>query len=102
MEGMLTSVVHSFTKDRDYTVCISSSFLTPEDRVLFIDDFLANGNAAKGVMDLCAKAGARIEAMGFLIEKAFQCGGDFLRSKGIEYKALATVRSLDNCQINLE
>ena len=58
MEGMITSVVHSFTKDRDYTVCVSNSYLTPEDHVIFIDDFLANGNASKGVMDLCEKAGA--------------------------------------------
>ncbi len=102
MDHMLTSVVHSFTKDRDYTVCISNSFLTPADRVLFIDDFLANGNASKGVIDLCRQAGAKIEAMGFLIEKAFQNGGDFLRSQGINYKALATVKSLDNCKIVLE
>ena len=87
MDNMLTAVVHSFTKDRDYTV--------------FIDDFLANGNASKGVIDLCQQAGAKIEAMGFLIEKAFQKGGDFLRSQGIRYEALATVKSLDNCKIDL-
>lgn len=101
MDNMLTSVVHSFTKDRDYTVCISNSFLTPDDHVLFIDDFLANGNASKGVIDLCNKAGATIEAMGFIIEKAFQHGGDFLRECGIRYQALATVDSLDNCNIVL-
>lgn len=101
MDNMLTANVHSFTKDRDYTVCISNSFLTPKDRVLFIDDFLANGNASKGVIDLCQQAGAEIVAMGFLIEKAFQQGGDFLRSQGICYEALATVKSLDNCQIDL-
>ena len=67
MEGMITSVVHSFTKDRDYTVCVSNSYLTPDDHVIFIDDFLANGNASKGVMDLCEKAGAKIEAYGFRI-----------------------------------
>ena len=66
MEGMITSVVHSFTKDRDYTVCVSDSYLTPDDHVIFIDDFLANGNASKGVMELCEKAGAKIEAMGFI------------------------------------
>lgn len=49
MENMLTTVVHSFTKDRDYTVCISNNFLTPDDRILFIDDFLAFGNAALGM-----------------------------------------------------
>lgn len=102
MDNMLSTVVHSFTKDRDYTVCISNSFLTEDEHVIFIDDFLANGNAANGVIELCALAGAKIEAMGFIIEKAFQHGGDFLRSKGIKYEALATVESLDNCQILLK
>lgn len=102
MDNMLSTVVHSFTKDRDYTVCISNSFLTEDDHVIFIDDFLANGNAANGVIELCALAGAKIEAMGFIIEKAFQHGGDFLRSKGIKYEALATVESLDNCQFLLK
>lgn len=102
MDNMLSTVVHSFTKDRDYTVCISNSFLTEDDHVIFIDDFLANGNAANGVIELCALAGAKIEAMGFIIEKAFQHGGDFLRSKGIKYEALATVESLDKCQILLK
>lgn len=101
MEGMITSVVHSFTKDCDYTVCVSGSYLNENDHVLFIDDFLANGNASKGVMDLCQKAGAKIEAMGFIIEKAFQHGGDFLRREGIRYEALATVENLDDCKIVL-
>lgn len=102
MDNMLSTVVHSFTKDRDYTVCISNSFLTENDHVVFIDDFLANGNAANGVIELCGQAGAKIEAMGFIIEKAFQHGGDFLRDNGIRYEALATVESLDNCQIVLK
>ena len=102
MESMITSVVHSFTKDRDYTVCVSNSYLTPDDHVIFIDDFLANGNASKGVMDLCEQAGAKIEAMGFIIEKAFQHGGDFLRAQGMRYEALATVESLDDCKIVLK
>ena len=102
MEGMITSVVHSFTKDCDYTVCVSDSYLTPDDHVIFIDDFLANGNASKGVMDLCEKAGAKIEAMGFIIEKAFQHGGDFLRKEGMRYEALATVESLEDCKIVLK
>ena len=79
MDNMLSTMVHSFTKDRDYTVCISNSFLTEKDHVLFIDDFLANGNAANGVIELCEQAGATIEAVGFISEKAFQHGGDFLR-----------------------
>ena len=52
MENMLSTVVHSFTKDRDYTVCISNNFLTADDHILFIDDFLAFGNAALGMIDL--------------------------------------------------
>ena len=102
MENMLTSVVHSFTKDRNYTVCINSDYLTAKDHVLFIDDFLAYGNASMGVIDLCKQAGATIEAMGFIIEKAFQNGGDTLRELGIRYEALATVKSLDDCKIVLE
>ncbi len=101
MDKMLVTTVHSFTKDRDYSVCISADYLTKDDHVLFIDDFLAYGNAAKGVIDLCQQAGATIEGMGFIIEKAFQQGGDFLRSQGIYYHALATVESLDNCEIKL-
>ena len=101
MENMLTSVVHSFTKDRSYTVCISADYLTLNDHVLFIDDFLANGNASMGVIDLCKQAGAHLEGMGFIIEKAFQKGGELLRQHGIRYKALATVESLENCKIKL-
>ena len=102
MVNMLSTVVHSFSKDRDYTVFISNSFFTPDDHVLFIDDFLANGNAANGVIDLCKMSGATIEAMGFIIEKAFQHGGDFLREHNIRYEALATVESLDDCKILLK
>lgn len=82
MENMLTTTVHSFTKDRDYTVCISNNFLTAEDHVLFIDDFLANGNASLGMIDLIKQAGATLSGMGFVIEKAFQNGGKILREKG--------------------
>lgn len=69
------------------------------DKVLFIDDFLANGNAAKGVIDLVNKAGAELVGMGFLIEKAFQHGGDYLRNAGIHVESLAIIDSLDDCKI---
>ncbi|HAH70723.1 MAG TPA: xanthine phosphoribosyltransferase, partial [Succinivibrionaceae bacterium] len=72
MQDMLVTEVFSFTKQRTYSVCCSKEFLKKGDKVLFIDDFLANGNAANGVMELCQQAGATIEAMGFIIEKAFQ------------------------------
>ena len=101
MENILTTEVFSFTKNKSYTVCVSGEFLTQDDRVLFIDDFLANGNAAIGIMDLVNQAGATLEGMGFLIEKGFQCGGEKLRSKGIHIESLATIDCLDNCTITL-
>lgn len=101
MENMLTAVVHSFTKDRDYTVCISNNFLTPEDRILFIDDFLAFGNAAMGMLDLVEQSGAKLEGMGFIIEKAFQDGGKILRETGIHIESLAIIDNLDDCKITI-
>ncbi len=99
MDNMITSVVHSFTKNRDYTVCISRSFLTPDDHILFIDDFLAFGNAALGIIDLAKQSGATIEGMGFIIEKAFQDGGRQLRESGYHLESLAIIESLDDCKI---
>lgn len=101
MNDMLSAVVFSFTKQRSYDICISKEFLRPDDHVVFIDDFLAYGNAAKGIIELCRQAGATIEGMGFIIEKAFQAGGDYLRDLGINVQSLAIVESLDNCEIKL-
>ncbi len=102
MENMLQTTVHSFTKQRDYTVCISQDFLTPNDRVVFIDDFLAEGNAALGALELFNLAGATVVGMGFIIEKCFQSGGDKLREKGITVESLIRIDSLDNCTITFK
>lgn len=101
MENMLTTTVFSFTKNRSYDICVSKDFLCQGDRVLFIDDFLANGNAAKGIMDLVNQAGATLAGMGFIIEKAFQHGGDYLRNEGMRVESLAIIDSLDNCEIKI-
>ena len=101
MENMLVTEVFSFTKNRTYSVCVSKDYLSEGDRVLFIDDFLANGHAAKGIVDLLNQAGATLEGMGFLIEKGFQEGGQMLRDMGIHVESLAIVDSLDNCTITL-
>ena len=101
MENMISTTVRSFTKDREYNVCISKDFVSNEDRVLFIDDFLANGNAANGIIDLIDQAGAQLAGMGFIIEKAFQHGGEVLRERGIHVESLAIIDSLDNCQIKI-
>lgn len=99
MENMLSTSVYSFTKQRSYSVCVSSDYLKKGDKILFIDDFLANGNAAKGIIDLAKQAEAEIVGMGFLIEKEFQHGGDELRKLGIHVESLAIIESLDNCTI---
>ena len=101
MENMLETKVFSFTKNRSYSVCVSGDYLSKDDRVLFIDDFLANGNAAIGIIDLINQAGATLEGMGFLIEKGFQSGGAELRGRGIHVESLAIIDSLDNCTITI-
>lgn len=102
MENMLVSEVFSFTKNKTYTICMSKDFLSPCDKVLFVDDFLANGNAGKGIMDLVQQAGAELVGMGFLIEKSFQKGGELLRDAGIHVESLAIIDSLDNCLIKFK
>lgn len=101
MDNMLVSEVKSFTKNRVYTVCISRNFLTTDDHIVFIDDFLAYGNAALGMIDLANQAGATIEGMGFIIEKGFQGGGDRLRQMGYNVQSLAIIDSLDDCKISI-
>jgi len=102
MENMLFTTVHSFTKDKDYTVSVSGDFLTASDKVVFIDDFLANGNAALGVYDLIKQAGAELYGMGFIIEKCFQYGGQKLRELDIHVESLAKIKELKGSQIIFE
>ena len=102
MQKALVSKVHSFTKDRDYTVCISSDFLCKGDRIVIVDDFLAYGNAARGLIDLAQQAGAEIAGFGIISEKVFQEGGNELRREGYRVESLARVLSLDDCKITLE
>ncbi len=99
MDKCLRTKVHSFTKNREYDICISSEYIGKGERVLFIDDFLANGNAAKGILDILAQAEAELVGMGFLIEKAFQEGGNFLRCEGIRVESLARIKSLSDGKI---
>ena len=79
-----------------------SDYLGKDDRILFIDDFLANGNAAKGIIELARKAGAEISGMGFIIEKAFQHGRDIPVQAGIRVESLAVIESLDGREIKFK
>lgn len=99
MEKMYTSSVYSFTKDRRYDVCISQEYLSSEDNVVFIDDFLANGNAALGVKDLIDQAGANLFGMGFVLEKSFQVGRSRLEEHNINVESLVRVKSLKDDEI---
>ena len=95
--------VRSFTKQRSYDVIINKEYLTADDHVLFIDDFLAFGNAAIGIVDLCQQAGATSEGMGFLIEKEFQRGRELLQLEGIRHiESLAIIESLTDSQIKIK
>ena len=88
--------IESFTHKRVYDVIVSKKFLHPEDHILMIDDFLANGCALEGLIDIVNKAGASVEGVGIAVEKGFQKGGDLIRSKGIRVESLAIVESMDD------
>lgn len=89
-----TTKVESFTHGRVYDVIVSKKFLRPEDRILIVDDFLANGAALEGLIDLVQQAGATLVGAGIVIEKAFQPGGDRIRAKGVRVESLARVKSM--------
>ena len=92
---MYTTKVESFTHKKVYDVILSKKFLGPEDHVLLIDDFLANGCALLGLTDLVESAGATVEGIGIAIEKGFQQGGKIIREKGYQLESLAIVESMD-------
>lgn len=90
-----TSKVESFTHGRVYDIIVAKEFLGPGDKVLLIDDFLANGAALEGLAQLVKDAGAELVGAGIVIEKAFQPGGDRLRAEGLRIEALARVQSMN-------
>lgn len=85
------SKVYSFTKKMTYDVMVSKRYLSSDDHVLIIDDFLANGRAVLGLLDICRQAGATVEGAGIVIEKGFQEGGKLLREQGVRVESLAIV-----------
>ena len=87
--------IEYFTHKRVYDVIVAKKYLGKDDHVLIIDDFLANGCAAAGLIDLVHSAGATVEGVGIAIEKGFQEGGALLRSKGVRVESLAIVESMD-------
>ena len=93
--GLYQSEIFSYTYKKKVTQLLSKEWLTSSDRVLIIDDFMANGEAVRGLCDLVSQAGAELVGIGIAVEKGFQGGGDRLRSMGLNYHALAIIESAD-------
>ena len=90
-----TAPVESFTHGTTYNIMVSKKFLNPGDKVLIVDDFLAIGNALKGLISLVKESGAELVGCGTVIEKGYQHGGDKLRAEGIRVESLAIIESMD-------
>ena len=94
--------VESFTHKNVSDVIVSKKYLGPEDHVLIIDDFMANGCAVSGLIEICEMAGATVEGVGIAVEKGFQGGGDALRAKGVRVDSLAIIESMDSASGTIE
>ena len=98
-DDLLTAQVYSFTKRVESTIAVAARYLSPEDRVLVIDDFLANGQAAKGLVSIIQQAGASVAGLGIVIEKSFQPGRAELEGMGLRIESLARIQSLADGQV---
>ena len=91
--------VFSFTKGITTTIGISKDYISSDDRILIIDDFMANGKAVHGLINIINQAGAKVEGIGIVIEKGFQPGGDSLRSLGYKVESLAIIKAIDDGKV---
>lgn len=98
-DDVYTAKVYSYTKQEENEIWISKNFISEDDNILIVDDFLANGEAVKGLLNIVKQSGAHLVGVGIVIEKGFQKGGDLLRSQGVVVKSLANIKSLANNQI---
>lgn len=98
-EGILTAEVYSFTKQVTSTVSIASKFLSKNDTVLVVDDFLANGQAAKGLLEIISQAGAKVAGIGIVIEKSFQNGRKLLEDAGVAVTSLARIEAFEEGKV---
>lgn len=89
-----TSKVESYTHKTTYDVAVSKNFLGKDDKLLIVDDFLARGKALEGLLDIAEQAGAQVVGVGIVIEKAYQEGGNIIRSKGVRVESLARIASM--------
>ena len=94
-DDVLTSKVYSYTHQKTYDIVVSSDYVSKDDTVLIVDDFLAKGNALKGLIEITDKAGAKLAGAAIAIEKGFQGAGDRFRAQGIRLESLAIVDKMD-------
>jgi xanthine phosphoribosyltransferase len=99
-EGLISAEVKSFTKQTVNTISVSGDYVTAEDTLLIIDDFLANGQAALGLLDIAGQSGASVAGVGIVIEKGFQQGGKLLRDQGVRVESLAIIDSLADGKVS--
>lgn len=99
MQNAVSECVFSFTKNKHYTICMDKTFCNENDNVLFIDDFLANGEAFRATESLIHQCGANVAGVGIVIEKAFQKGHQYLIDKGYDFIALASIAGMQNGKI---
>ena len=93
--GLIKSEIYSYTYKRTVPLIISAEWLSPEDKILIVDDFMANGEAVRGLTEIVEKAGAELVGLGIAIEKGFQGGGDRLRARGIDVYSLAIIEKAE-------
>lgn len=96
---VFSTVVHSYTHNTDYTVVVAKDYLKPEDKIIIIDDFLANGKALEGLIDIVKQSGADLIGATCAIEKGFQKGGDSLREQGYRIESLAVIDEMSTSGI---
>lgn len=99
-DDVYSSRIHSFTHNNTYDAVVSKEYVTKDDKILIVDDFLARGNALKGLIDIVAQSGAELSGIAIAIEKGFQGGGDELREKGYRIESLALIDNMENGTIN--
>ncbi len=97
--AVYTTKVHSYTHNTDYDITVAQEYIRPDDCVLLVDDFLANGKSLQGLLDILRQAGAKPAGAAIAIEKGFQKGGDELRASGLRVESLAIVESMTDTEV---
>lgn len=100
-ENTARTEVYSFTKKKTYSMQVEKNYVPLGSRVLIVDDFLADGQAVRGMADLCSQLGAKVVGVGIAVEKGFQNGGKALRAQGVHLRSLAIIEKIENGQICL-